>query len=288
MSEPIARHQLFEYEENEPFLVINVWVTPGNSKLQNIDSHWHEELEVAYIIKGKSRHYIDGVCVKGNPGRLIVTNSGSTHNIVRDEECIDEPYIGAVVALIHAQFIKEHFPQYDRLYFTNERETASDEVREIMLRLSEYAMREVHNDYDALYAKGLILQLLYHMCEAGTAGRDMINVNEQKNIERLKGVLTYIENHYMEHLTQAELAERFYFSREYFSRYFKKCMGMTFTEYLMRYRLQRARRLLLESEKLVTEIALESGFSDDRRFINSFKKYYGITPLQYRKREKAN
>lgn len=290
MSEPIAKHELFEYEEKEPFLVrIPRSVPPGMQEQADaglLMNHWHEELEVAYILNGRSLHYIDGVCVEGVPGRLVVTNSESAHNIIQDNSEVTEPCMGAVVVLIHKRFLQEHFPQYESLYFTNDKRQARPEIREIILQLAAYAERSVHKSYDALYGKGLILQLLYYMCEEGTASREELNINEQKNIERLKGVLTYIENHYTERLTQAEVADRFYFSKEYFSRYFKKCMGMTFTEYLIRYRLQKARHGLLESDRRVTDIALENGFSDDRRFINSFKQYYGTTPLQYRKQEK--
>lgn len=290
MSEPIARHQLFEYKEDEPFLVINALALDKNEtgmyEAKQLLHHWHEELEVVYILNGKSLHYIDGVCVEGVPGRLVVTNSESIHNIILEE--VPEHETAAVVLLIHAQFLREQFSQYQTLYFTNERTQAGPEIKDIMMRLSAYADRTVHTSWDSLYAKGLILQLLYYMCEQGTVRRDMVNVNEQKNIERLKGVLQYLENHYMEPLSQAEVASRFYFNREYFSRYFKKCTGMNFTEYLVRFRLGKAKKALVGSDKRVLDVALENGFSDERRLINAFKKYYGITPLQYRKMIKNN
>lgn len=292
MSEPIARHQLFDYNENEPFVVINAPALDQNGKTiddaKQLLHHWHEELEVAYILNGKSMHYIDGVCVEGVPGRLVVTNSESVHNIIVENVPGDEPVTGSIVLLIHAQFLREQFPQYQTLYFTNERTQAGPEIRDIMLHLSAYADRKRHNAYEFLYAKGLILQLLYYMCEQGTVRRDMVNVNEQKNIERLKGVLQYVENHYMEPLSQAEVAARFYFNREYFSRYFKKCTGMNFTEYLARFRLEKAKKMLVRSDRRVLDIALENGFSDERRLINAFKRYYGTTPLQYRKLVKNN
>lgn len=296
MSEAIAKHQLFEYTEDEPFLVITPRSTPqGVTSSAHIDgknymelNHWHEELEVAYIVNAKSYHYIDGVCVEGIPGRLVVTNSESAHNIIQDNSGVTEECLGAVVVLIHARFLQEHFPQYRTIYFTNEKTQARPEIHDIMMQLVAYANRAVHTPHDVLYGKGLILQLLYYMCEEGTARRDELDVNTQKNIERLKGVLSYLENHYAEPISQAEVAQKFYFNKEYFSRYFKRCMGMTFTEYLVRYRLQKAREALLYSDKRVIDIALENGFSDDRRFINAFKKYYETTPLQYRKQVKMS
>lgn len=287
MSEPVARHQLFEYNEDEPFIVINapaVFEQSGNLAQQDTGEaqmlhHWHEELEMAYILSGRSLHYIDGVCVEGVPGRLVVTNSESVHNIIREKVEPGGNPIGAIILLIHMRFLQENFPGYQDLYFTNEKTQARPEITEIMCRLSAYAERQVHTPHDCLYAKGLILQLLYYMCEEGTVRRDAVDVNYQKNIERLKGVLQYLENHYTEPVSQAEVARKFYFNKEYFSRYFKKYTGMTFTGYLTRYRLQRARKALLGSDRRILDIALEHGFSDDRRFINAFKKYYGTTPL---------
>lgn len=291
MSEPIAKHELFEYKENEPFLILKLSADIA-SKMAEVNgysiiaNHWHEELELAYIVGGKSYHYIDGECVEGIPGRLVVTNSESAHNIIQDATVTTEEEILAIIILIHAQFLNEVFPQYKSIYFTNEKEKARQEIVDIIQKLSVYADREDKKQHDMLYAKGLILQLLYYMCEEGMMNRDEIDVNTEKNIERLKGVLTYIENHYMEDISQAKVAKKFYFNKEYFSRYFKSYMGITYTEYVMYYRAQKAEKAILQTDKRMIDIALENGFSDERRLINTFKKFYGITPFQYRKKVK--
>ena len=173
MSEPIAVHQLFEYEANEPFLVLKARGIPsGKSREIQVDAesgmisnHWHEELELAYILNGRSLHYIDGVCVEGVPGRLIVTNSESAHNIIQDNSMITEQCVAAIVVLIHRQFLLEQFQMYEEFYFTNEKKQARPEIREIMLQLLAYAERTVHTAHDALYGKGLILQLLYYILD---------------------------------------------------------------------------------------------------------------------------
>lgn len=283
MSEPLARHQLFEYREEQPFMVLNVPASLTDA--ESLHSHWHEELEVAYIIGSRSTHYIDGTCIVAEPGRLIVTNSGSVHSIKPGvPEKSEAEGLAAVVLVIHARFLEEHFPQYASLLFLNEKTQARAEVKDIMLRLSAWARADSHAPHELLYAKGLVLQLLYYMYEEGVTDRaGAYDINSLKNIERIKGVLGYVENHYTEPISQGEVAKKFYFSRAYFSRYFKKTCGMTFTEYVTQYRLQRAREDLLESSAGILEIAHKNGFSDERRLINSFKKRFGTTPLQYRK-----
>jgi AraC-like DNA-binding protein len=61
---------------------------------------------------------------------------------------------------------------------------------------------------------------------------------------------------------------------------------MTFIEYLTKYRLQKARMQLMATNSGILEIALNNGFSDDRRLILAFKEEYGTTPFQYRKMER--
>ena len=125
----------------------------------------------------------------------------------------------------------------------------------------------------------------YYLMENGVRKRDQyFTINAQKDVERLKGILFYIRKHYKERFTQEEVAKRFYFSRGYFSSFFKDNTGQTFKEYLDGYRVEQARRDLIYSDKSVLDIALEHGFADSRGFINTFKKIYGITPLQYRKK----
>ncbi|XME04362.1 helix-turn-helix transcriptional regulator [Lachnospiraceae bacterium C1.1] len=86
-------------------------------------------------------------------------------------------------------------------------------------------------------------------------------------------------------MPQSLVAEKFYFSVSYFSRYFKKMMGISYSDFLMEYRLYKAEAELQKSKKMIRDIALDNGFSDERRFILAFRKKYKLTPLQYRKKQ---
>lgn len=283
MSEPLTRHQIVEYSEKEPFVLINIRNNCAGPTEQLLN-HWHEELEIAYIVKGSSRHYIDGKCTTALAGRVVVVNCGCVHNIIVDEIPDGEKTLRCIVILINKEFVEEIFPEYRSVVFTNEAEKTSAEIVDIITKLSLYSEKKDRTAHDYLYARGLLTLLLYYLCEKGTCKRGEVSeVNYQKNIERLRGVLQYVENHYSERIIQSKVAEKFYFSKEYFSRFFKQCTGMTFTEHLSKYRLQKARMNLLETNASILEIALNNGFSDERTFINAFKKVYNKTPLQYRK-----
>lgn len=289
MSEPLVKHEIFKYHDNTPFLIYNICANRYTK--QNLLNHWHSEMEITYILSGNNRHYIDGQCVHAEPGRLIVTNSESIHNIVEGDELPDNTHI-AVMLILSERFLQSEFPEFKSVYFTNIKAQCRPEIKKIMLELSQYAEyvnAGAEKGYLYFKIKGLILELLYYMSEEGISSKEkLFDINYLKNIERLKGVLSFVENHYRESVHQADVAERFYFTKEYFARYFKKSTGMTFMKYVTYYRVQKAQKELVSTEKSVLQIALDNGFSDDRGLINAFKDVYQTTPLQYRKTVKRD
>ncbi len=282
MSEPIAKHELFKYEKDLPIIVRPI---PADSDIGDaLLNHWHKDLEIAYIVAGHSRHYINGECVVAQPGRLIVTNSECIHSIIPDSTIKDQHILSTILLVINPEFLLQVYPEYNDVYFKNDKIIARPEIGEIMKELVNYTEGKPGNVQKAMYLKGKVMELLYYMTQEGIISRNKAsNINSQKNIERMRGVISFIENHYKESITQAMVAKKFYFSVVYFSKYFKKCTGMTFTDYLTYYRVEMARQELISTKKSISQIAMDNGFSDERRFIMGFKKYYQLTPLKYRK-----
>ena len=287
MREPLVKHQIIEYKRNEPFFAANAgaW-SIDDTYVKN--SHWHEELEIAYVLQGNYAHYIDGERVEAVPGRLIVTNCESVHRIdVKPEDMTDPDETATIVLIVHNRFIEENFPEYRDFWFTNEHTEARPEVRDIMFQFSEYAKAPEHRPNEHLYMRGLLLQLLYFLYEDGAVSRtDAASVAQREQVSQLKEILQYVETHYAEPLVQSDVAREFYFTPQYFARYFKRTTGVTFTEHLTAHRLQQATQELIRSDKLIKDIALDNGFSDDRSFINAFKKRFSVTPFQFRKEHK--
>lgn len=281
-------YELIEYARSMPFRICNITDKTTRDEYGNtinVLEHWHPEVEIVYTFAGHARHYIDGRMYRAKPGSLFIINSESIHKIMTDDTVGNDYRKIAVVLNVNYDFIKQIIPEMDQMYFAAVPDLEMEELGQIMNELSAYGdFGKELKPYEQLRLTGKLYELMYWICRDGLLLKEeALPINSQRNLERLRGIMQYVGDHYTELVTQSEVAKRFYFTREYFSRFFKKNTGLTFKEYLTRYRINAARKELLYTDKTILEIAVNNGFADARGFINAFKSIYDTTPLKYRK-----
>lgn len=110
--------------------------------------------------------------------------------------------------------------------------------------------------------------------ESGKQSSKQMNISE---------VRVYIDEHYMEKLSLAGLAEHFFISRDYLGKRFRACFGTTVNGYILSVRITKAKQLLRFSNKTVEEIGALAGMPDASYFSRMFKKVEGVSPGEYRK-----
>lgn len=93
----------------------------------------------------------------------------------------------------------------------------------------------------------------------------------------------YIKEHYKSDIRLSEIARIGNVNSAYLSRIFREEVGETFSDYLICYRIQAAKKLLCDISINVSEVAEQVGYSDVKHFSKSFKKVVGISPKDYRK-----
>ena len=118
-----------------------------------------------------------------------------------------------------------------------------------------------------------------------------IALKEQNNLytgkvgnvyDTAKNILSYVEKHYFENFGADEIVNEFHLNYDYANRIFKKHFGQSIINHRNRLRINTAKTLLLE--KSINEVAASIGFSDPYYFSRCFKKYEGISPLEYKEK----
>ena len=98
---------------------------------------------------------------------------------------------------------------------------------------------------------------------------------------RMIEIMNYVQANYID-ITLDDLAEKFFLSKPYLSKYIKEKSGMTFGDILKEIRMKKARAMLKSSSATVESIAESVGYQNVEHFNRTFKKLYNITPVQYR------
>ena len=158
--------------------------------------------------------------------------------------------------------ILEPFLEKEKLPWFNEKDSQFMEIRW----------------YSSLLSQGK--QFLFYLVKSIRIKR------EEENINPMEKCREYLQKHYMEELSLETVAAKFHFNPSYFSTLFKQSIGTSFSEFLSCIRMEQAVKLLSESEEKIKNIALKVGYRDSNYFIRSFKKRYGVTPEDFRRRER--
>lgn len=128
-----------------------------------------------------------------------------------------------------------------------------------------------------------LLQELFLLCSRECQFPEDMPAIIRTTDQQIVQAAQFISNHYMEHITTADIARAADYSPNYLSRKFREAAGIGVHEYLTFIRLQHAALELITTGDSITEIALRCGFSDSNYFKDVFKKKYGVTPRTYRK-----
>lgn len=151
-------------------------------------------------------------------------------------------------------------------------------VKNIDLRI---LMGENYLSPDRAYVElnnGEFIEYVNKLAEQVTVYTDVKNT--QKDIS---GLIEYIDKHYAEEIYLENMAEMLNTSAKYLSRLVKNQLGINFTQYVAKVRIEKAKELLVTTNKNINEIMALTGFTMRNTFIRTFRKFEGVTPSEYRK-----
>jgi len=106
--------------------------------------------------------------------------------------------------------------------------------------------------------------------------------NDQGEMNTLNQIIDFIHEHYQQDISLAELAETFHMNYSYLSWYFKQRTNENLTAYINKVRIEKAKELLKYTDDTISQISSKIGFSEHNYFSKVFKKFVGMTPVEYR------
>ena len=222
-----------------------------------IPVHWHDEAEIIYVRKGPLSLVIDGQEYIGADHSIHLVSPGELHLMSASEEPVD--YFTLLFPLEFVSFQSKDWLENELLFEANHKDSYQ---KHLGVRI-------------------LLLKFLELLAEHNGLRHD--SPGNPKGIQ--KEILFYLQQNYCNHISLKDLASHFHLSEKYVSRFFKEQFHLTVTQYISYLRLSHAKHLLESTNLSVTDIALTCGFTNVSYFIRSFGRTYGLSPLQYRKRE---
>lgn len=153
-------------------------------------------------------------------------------------------------------------------------------------RIIRKALSEI-NGMDELGRLSMMFRLLpviFTSSDHTFTGRPM---RIEKNVRRMQQICAYVMKHYVHPIALDDIAAEVGMNRSAFCSYFKRCKGMTFSQFVTQYRLNTACELLRHSQKSVSEICYLVGFNDLPHFVRVFTGAMEMSPSKYRKRMKV-
>ncbi|MBR2701448.1 MAG: AraC family transcriptional regulator [Erysipelotrichaceae bacterium] len=245
--------------------------------------HWHEEFEIDCVLKGKVYYTVEGVTYKLEQGDIVVIGSGMIHS-GRCSEGNNIEDTSAEVMTIQVNKDVFHYANYaDPVFEVFHPKENNVEILPVLMTIKTIFQQK--KPYYEVLLNSSLLELCYHLLSQQSLQRKNNKTSNTGNSE-IKEALKYIENHCREKLTLEDVANNLKFNSSYFSRFFHQYTGFTFVEYLNRCRTAAAAVILLDSNKTISEIAMDCGFPNVSSFITFFKRQYKMTPESYRKSAK--
>ena len=255
--------------------------------------HSHDFIEIVYITDGEGVQVIDGTSYNVHRGDMLFLNYGSTHSyscqdqfsyieIFFSPKLVEDGSITASNAL--ALLALSSFDNMRGGENCGKMSFSGDERKEVEFILS--AMLEEQAKYEnSINSAKTVMEnylnvLLVKMMRKATNSDETIAEDIWHSLKQ------YIDDHSEEKITLNSLASKSFYNPSYLSRAFKQKFGISPMEYIRGRKIDLAMSLLSDTDRSIEEIVKEIGFSDRSAFYHAFFKSTGLTPTEYREKNK--
>ena len=268
------QHELIIPNEGLPF---KVFLFEGGNGNYVREKHWHTSIEIFAVLEGHLEFFMNKEEYPLKAGEQMIINSNEIHSIRAVEKN------KTVVLQIPLKQFENYFTAQRFIRFRSQDEAADVKLASLIKKLYKvYTARDVGYEFRTMSLFYEIMYMLgknYRLTEVHEK-----EIRHSRRLDALSKITTYMREHYTEELKLSEMANLFGYSDAYLSRMFKKYAKINFKTYLQEIRMSYACRELMNTEKTVSQIALDNGFASSRAFSREFQKKYNRLPSEVRQK----
>jgi AraC-like DNA-binding protein len=252
--------------------------------------HFHEELELIYIIKGSGTRFIGENISPFSDGELTLVGSKLPHLWRNDSTQFVNGEITPVDMIIvqfredvlgndflnlnESSLIKNIFQQAKQgIQFS---ETIKRKIFKPLIKITE--SKNMESIIELLIILNLLSKDNYQLLSASYNESE----TENSDLTRIARIENYIKNRFRENISLTEVAGIANMSSNAFCRYFKKHTKYTLVEYVTELRIRYACKEIIKNNKKISEISYDSGFNSESLFNRQFTKIMNMKPRDYR------
>lgn len=274
-----------EYVEYIKDLPINLYLADIREK----PLYWQDSIQIVFVLQGSVDVGVENEIYTLNEREIEIINSNEVYSINSKEKNL------VLVLQIDPNFFERYYEDAKEVFFytdSPEKKNQESEKYQILRRYISIILYETLSkidDYEDQIEENL-LETMYHLLNnfhylyyegEGETLRD-----DEEQMERYHRIVKHLSNNYMNKVSLQDIAEKEFLSSQYLSYKIKNILGHGFNEFLNQIRVEESTKLLLDTDKKISEISEDVGFSHIRYYNKHFKLHYKLTPLQYRKKYK--
>lgn len=257
-------------------LPIQLSVDRADKSCEVFSGHWHEQLELHYIVQGGGDFRLGQQSIHVSEGDLLISNRNEFHSGYSTQI----PYMSNVIIFDMGDLSQE---LAKKNYVFQSVIRGDGVIHDLIQRIFAEAKCQ-ESGYKQL-CKALVTELFVYLCRNYVAEMmpERDSAKRKKDLERLNAVLGYIEANYNQRITVEQLADMVCLSEDRFGHLFREGVGQPPLQYINAMRLRKALNMLKTNQYTVTEVADAVGFRDYNHFGRLFRKQYGCTPNEIKR-----
>ena len=243
--------------------------------------HWHDYFEMEFFYEGEGIHIFNGETIDVKRGTIHLLTPADFHTMYRKDEYGELKYFNVNFNeyALSPEFIRlmsEYGAPMTTIVSEEECEQLQREFSELTEEcnsskpLREMMMKTMFERIFIIFWRSLTLNM-----------PESLRIKPQHD-NNVRYIVSYLRVHFREPVSLSALAAEVHLTPNYIGEIFRREMGMSFTDYVQRLRLNYATNLLVSTDLSIADISVQSGFHSVSYFIRTFRLANGKTPLEYR------